>query len=146
MELRWISLLAVSLLVVAPTVPARSATVSLLPYEGSAPLTYQGLAECDAALPLGVVCLEFDAGDRRAAFHLDDATGLAVGGTWWVHDAQGAIVLAGEYCGGASVPLDPDVGTLVVRIDTVNGPVGCLADGRGGFGPATKGVVELVVQ
>lgn len=144
MDIRWISLLAVSLCVAAlPMVPAKAVTMQM-PYEGTAPLAYQGPQECDAAFALGVVCLELPKNVHAASFLAADASTLTVGGSYWLYDAQGNALDGGHaYCAGAGVDLPTGASLLVVRIEALNGPLTCLADDADAGAAGTRGVVSF---
>lgn len=144
MDIRWTSLLAVSLCIAAlPLAPAKAVTLQL-PYEGAAPLAYPGAQECEDAVALGVVCVDLPRGARAAAFRVLDASSLAVGGTYWLHDADGNALGGGRaYCSGAEVALPAEAQLLVVRIEAVNGALTCIDGGSDAAAVGTKGVVSV---
>lgn len=147
MDIRWISLLAVALCVAAvPMAPAKAVTLHV-PYEGTAPLAYQGAQDCDTALALGIVCLDLPNSAREVAFLAADASGLAVGGSFWLHDAQGNALDGGHaYCAGGEARLPSEATLLVVRIETLNGPLSCLEENVDASGLGTKGVVSFNIR
>ncbi|HET6404261.1 MAG TPA: hypothetical protein VFH78_06400 [Candidatus Thermoplasmatota archaeon] len=145
MKLLWTSLLAVSLLIAAsPFAPARPGGIHVY-YQGSTPLGAGALEqECQGAVALGVVCLAVPAGAKRMGFLVDDASDLAVGGTYYVYDASGEITALGGHC-GAGVADVPAGGTFVVRLESVNGPLNCAAEGKLA-GQATRGWVAFTLR
>lgn len=122
-------------LMLAPLAPAASLNVRL-PYEGPAPFVYQGPHECDAPLAVGIVCLEMPKGAHSARFLVEDVTGRAVGGSWHVHDENGAELASGGHCGSGEVAVPTTGGLVVVRVEALRGPIECAGAGEG---PAAVG-------
>lgn len=129
----------VLLVAVLPTVPAKAVTIRL-PYDSPALLGYQGLADCDAAA--GTVCAQIPRGLRLASFRVEDATGLSVGGAWYLHDAAGAFLASGVYCRGAQLDAPPG-GTIVVRVEALNSALNCAGSLAGA---PSRGVVTLRLE
>lgn len=142
MHLRCLSLLAVSLCLLAPAVPAKAVTVQM-PYEGPAVGTYEGLTDCtDPVRSRGTVCVAIPRSSNAIDLRVTDGSGLTVGGLYYLHGAAGEDVGLGTFCGTLNLPLTGAEKTLVVRLDAVNGPAVC-ADANELAGLATKGVVSL---
>lgn len=145
MQLRSISLLAVSICLVAamPAVPASGVTIRIQ-YEGAAPFAFSSAAdECTKSLPrsLGVACATVPHGARTLSFGITDASRLDVGGTYYVYD--GATFLgSGVHCNGATTNVQGAT-IVVVRMEALGGPTACLGSGGMGTGEATKGVVNF---
>lgn len=148
MKLLWTSLLAVSLLIAAaPEGLAAKPTILRLHYSGATPFGAAALEdECDGSVPvaIGVVCLVVPKGIVDASFLINDASSLTVGGTYYVYDAAGVATAAGAHCGSGSSPVVAG-GTVVVRLELINGPLYCLSKGVTG-GEATRGFVEFSLK
>lgn len=123
----------------APVAPAKAIDLRL-PYDGSTATSFQGASDCDAAVPLGIVCVDLPHNARTASFTVRDGSALAMGGSYYLLDADGAFAGAGTYCRGADLTLPGNAALLVVRIEAVNGPLACLG---GATGPGIGGVVAM---
>lgn len=114
------------------------------PYEGSSPLSYGGLDDCtDLLRQVGIVCVDIPRTARDLDVRVSDLHELSVGGSWYMHAADGSLVGMGTYCGALTAPLSGAEAVIVVRVESGNGPVQCLNEGRPMAGPATKGIVSL---
>jgi hypothetical protein len=144
MNIRWTSLLAVFLIVAAlPLVPAKAVVVKA-PYGGSSLTSYGGLADCqDAVQKIGIVCVGIPVGTTGLDVHVNDLVELVVGGSWYLHAADGSLVGMGSYCNAFTLPLSGDAATIVVRVEGGNGPIQCLNEGRVMSGPSAMGIVAL---
>ena len=147
LKLLWTSLLAVSILIAAsPFAPARPTDIKVA-YEGATPFGAGAFEdECASALvpSLGVVCLALPKGTKTMAFVVDDASDLAVGGSYYLYDAAGEPIAAGGHCGSASTSAI-GAGYAVVRLELINGPLVCAAEGLT-FGEATRGFVTFALR
>ncbi|HUR67650.1 MAG TPA: hypothetical protein VM370_00260 [Candidatus Thermoplasmatota archaeon] len=147
MNLRTISLFATALCVLAalPVAPAASVTVRV-PYQGPALLAYQGLADCsDPVMSVGIVCYALPNGAKALDVRVDDASSFAIGASYYLHDADGALTGYGDFCEGATLPVESG-GTAVIRLEGINGPLSCIDSGTSDTAPATKGFVALRVR
>ena len=147
MELRWVALLAVSLICLAavPTAPAASASSLRIAYDGAAATTHSSPAlECDGTTlqRLGVVCAAVPKNARVMAFLVDDASKLPVGGTYYLYDASGAYAGSGTHCGARDIGV-AHAALAVIRLEAANGPIVCAAEGKTTQGLATRGVVAI---
>lgn len=139
-------LIALMLITMVPTGPA--STASRVAYRGPAPLGFTSPAqECDPALPnsLGVVCVSLPLKAREVTFSVDDRSQLAVGGTYYLYDAAGNYAGQGSHCNGATIAV-PSGGLAILRLELVNGPLTCLAQGISTAGEATKGFVTYTIH
>lgn len=148
MRLLCTSLLVALLLIAAvPDAFAARPTTLRLSYQGATPLGAGAMRdECAANAPLriGVVCLVVPTGAREMSFTVDDASSLAVGGTFYTYDALGELTAVGGHCGSGASPVAGG-GTVVVRLELVNGPLYCASEGVAG-GEATRGFVEFALK
>lgn len=147
MRTLWISLLAASmLLTLVPTAPAKITSVRV-PYEGAAPFGHSTLeADCDPQLlqSMGVVCLALPRGTSTLTFSVNDASRLAIGGSYYVYDQDGAFHTAGVHCGETTTGA-PNGGTVIVRLDAIAGPLSCQSMGKSP-GVATRGYISFLVR
>ena len=146
MRLLCTSLLAVTLTIaMLPDVAARPSTLTLA-YEGATPFGPAAMRdECaGASLRLGIVCLAVPMGSKEMRFEVADASTLAVGGSFYTYDAAGELTGVGTHCGSGAAPVSGG-GTVVVRMELINGPLYCLAEGTLG-GEATRGVVAFSLR
>lgn len=144
-KLRNLGLVAILLCVaILPAVPAKNATVRL-PYDRPALLGYQGPQDCerDLAPASGIVCLEVPPGVNTLAFSVQDASGLWVGGAWYLHGADGAFQGSATYCRGDTLPIPSAVDLIVVRVEGINGPLNCAGSLAG---PGTRGIVAIQLR
>lgn len=142
MRLHTISFVAMLLcLAILPLAPAKAVTVRL-PYEGAAILGYNGPQDCDAdgLAGLGTVCIDLPRAADSLTLTVEDASRLAIGGTWYLADDAGVFQGAGTFCRGADVALPADASVAIIRLEAVNGPLNCVGSLSA---PATKGVVSL---
>lgn len=147
MRLLCTSLLAVTLIIAAVPDAAARPTELRKTYQGATPFGAAALRdECAGETPLriGVVCLVVPVGARSMSFAVHDASDLAVGGTYYVYDASGELTAADTHCGSGAAPVAAG-GTVVVRMELVNGPLVCLAEGLTG-GEATRGFVQFSLR
>lgn len=148
MKLLLTSLLAASLLIAAmPDAVAAKPTGLRLSYQGATPFGPGAMRdECadDAPLTIGIVCLAVPAGAKQMRFTVNDESGLAVGGSFYVYDALGELTAVGGHCGAGASPVASG-GTVVVRLELFNGPLYCASEGIAG-GEATRGFVEFALK
>lgn len=148
MKLLWTSLLAVSILIAAsPFAPARPVDIKVA-YEGATPLGAGAFEdECRGSrLPsLGVVCIAIPKGTSTVTFVVDDASRLAVGGSFYLYNAAGEPIAAGGHCGSASTATT-GAAYAVVRLELINGPLVCAGEGVTSFGEATRGFVRFALR
>lgn len=149
MQLRWISLLAVSLMFVSalPTAPASGAAFSVrVAYEGTAVLAHASAADdCGglAVRKLGVVCATLPARAHVMDFFVEDTSKMNVGGTYYLYDAAGNYAGSGTHCNGENVPV-AGAALAIVRLEALNGPIVCASEGKTAQSLATKGFVSFV--
>lgn len=148
MNIRWISLLAVSLLLVTalPSAPASGAALTVrLNYEGSAILAHSSPTEdCGASAikKLGVVCVAVPKNAHTMDFDITDLSAMAVGGTYYLYDATGQFAGSGTHCDGKVVSVG-NAALAVIRLEAVNGPIVCAAAGELSQSAATKGFIDI---
>lgn len=144
MRLRWNILVLIALcLAFLPAVPAKPVSLEV-PYDRAAVLSYQGPQDCEDELRrAGTACIPITRGTHALDLRILDATGLPVGGTYYVHDADGNFLDAGTFCGAATKPMPAVVGTVILRLEAVNGPLACHAEGKQSTGPATTGIMSI---
>lgn len=143
MKISRISLLAVTLSLAM--LPHASAVSARIPYQGPAVMGYQGVQDCDAPDPqgMGIVCMGLPDDAEALEFRVDDASGLKVGGAYYLHRANGEYAGSGVFCGLGKLTLPEDAATAVLRFDPVNGPLACVEMGVEDTGPATQGIVAF---
>lgn len=148
LKLLWTSLLAVSILVAAsPFAPARPTDIRVA-YTGGTPFGPGAFDdECASSSLLktpGVVCVALPKGASTMTFVVDDKSDLPVGGTYYLYDAAGEPIAAATHCGTGSTSLE-GAAFAVVRLELINGPLVCAAEGLG-FGEATRGFVSFALR
>lgn len=143
-KFRWTSLVAVMMMIaILPFAPAKSTTIRA-PYEGPAMLAYGDLGDCvDPVRSRGAVCVDIPPGTNAIDVRVVDVNDLAVGGTYYLHDAAGDMVGAGTYCAAVTLPQSGQGNVLVVRVEGIGGPINCADEGQVAAGPATKGIVAI---
>lgn len=151
MTFRWMSSFAVLLLCVSvmPTAPASGASLTVrMPYEGAAVLAHASPEEDCAGIlmkRLGVVCTDIPHNARTMAFSVEDASGLAVGGTYYLYDGAGDYAGSGTHCNGERLAVG-GAAFAVIRLEAINGPIVCAAQGKLAQSMATKGFVDVTFR
>lgn len=126
-----------------PSVPAAAVTLHV-PYQGPAVLSYQGPSDCsDPVRSVGIACVSLSPQSHAVDLLVKDASGLAVGGSYYTHDASGNTLAIGLFCHAASIPLTGAESLIVIRLEGINGPAECLNEGKLGTLPATKGMLAV---
>lgn len=141
MKLWTLVVAATCLATLMPASPAASVTIST-PYDGPAVLAYGGTTDCsDPVRSVGIACVDVPNGAKKMEIAVRDASGLPVGGAFYLSDAFGNFAGSGLFCGTATIPLGTAV-VGVVRLEAVNGPLACQEAGQTA-GTATQGVIAM---